>query len=103
MSHHIVPPSTYRKVLFVLMILMTLTIVAAKWEAMDISLSANLLIALGIACCKMLFIMLFFMHVKYSSRLVQVFAGAGFFWFLLLIALFFSDYASRGWHAPIVG
>lgn len=99
-GHHIVTPSLYLRVLLVLMVLMTLTIIAAKWDAMNISPTANLGIALAIAVTKMTFIMLFFMHVKYSSRLAIVFAGAGFFWFVIMIVLTFADYLSRGWHAP---
>jgi cytochrome c oxidase subunit 4 len=37
------------------------------------------------------------MHVKYSSRLTWVFAGAAFVWLLLLIGFTIADYDTRGW------
>jgi len=37
------------------------------------------------------------MHVRYSSRLIWLVAGAGFFWLGIMIALTLSDYLSRGW------
>ena len=46
----------------------------------------NPMIALGIACFKACVVILFFMHVKYSSRLVKMTVGAGFFTFLVLVA-----------------
>jgi cytochrome c oxidase subunit IV len=42
------------------------------------------------------------MHVRYSSSLTWVFVGAGFFWFLILIAFVFADVFSRGWLPPAV-
>lgn len=102
-GHYIVPPSTYRKVLIMLMILMAATIIAAKWEPLDIGIVENLLIALAIAGCKMVFIMTFFMHVKYSSRLVQVFAACGLFWLSIMLVFTFNDYLTRAWNSPYVG
>lgn len=37
------------------------------------------------------------MHLKYSSRLTWVFAGAGFFWLFILFGFTLSDYISRDW------
>lgn len=56
----------------------------------------NLPLALTIAVAKALLVVLFFMHLKDSSRLVHIFAGAGIFWLLLLLTLTLSDYLSRG-------
>jgi len=55
----------------------------------------NTAVALGIAITKAVLVILYFMHVRYSSRLTWVFAGAGFYWFVIFIALIFSDYATR--------
>ena len=41
--------------------------------------------------------MLFFMHVKYSSRLVKLTVVSGFFTFLVLVIMSLSDYISRAW------
>ena len=99
-EHHIVTPKTYLQNLVALMALMMLTIVAAKWQVLHFGQTINLAIALTIAVAKMLCIILVFMHVKFSSRLVMVFASAGFFWFIILMTLTFCDYASRAWHSP---
>ena len=101
-ERHIVPPKTYLKVLCALMILMALTVGVAKSDALDFGHTWNLFIALTIAVAKMTFIILFFMHVKYSSGLTRVFAAAGFMWFIILITLTLSDYLSRGWISPNV-
>ena len=55
----------------------------------------NLAVALAIAITKMLCIMLIFMHVRWSSKLTMVFAGAGAFWFLIMIVYTFADYLTR--------
>ena len=57
----------------------------------------NPVIALGIACFKAVIVILFFMHVKYQSRLIKMTVGAGFFTFIVLITMTLSDYISRAW------
>lgn len=57
----------------------------------------NSVVALAIAFTKMLLIILFFMHVRYSSRLVWVAACVGFFWLGILLVLAMGDYITRGW------
>ena len=46
---------------------------------------------------KAMLVILFFMHVRWSSRLTWVVAMSGFFWLLILFSLGMSDYMSRGW------
>ena len=58
-------------------------------------------IALTIAVAKGLLILLYFMHVKYSARMVWAFAGAGFLWLGILFTLTFSDYLTRNHPAGI--
>lgn len=55
----------------------------------------NVAVALTIAVVKALLVVLFFMHLKHSSHLVQIFAGAGVFWLLILLTFTLSDYLSR--------
>ena len=55
----------------------------------------NLVIALVISFAKMLLIVLFFMHIKGSSRLLHLAAFAGLLWLFLMLALTLADYASR--------
>ncbi len=57
----------------------------------------NAPIAIGIACTKAVFVVLFFMHVKYSSRLVKLTVSAGFFTFLVLVMMSMLDYFTRAW------
>jgi cytochrome c oxidase subunit 4 len=56
----------------------------------------NTLVALVIAFTKMMLVVLYFMHVRYSSRLTWAVVGAGFFWLALLLLLTLSDYVTRG-------
>ena len=55
------------------------------------------IVAVAIAGCQALLVILFFMHVRYGNRVLWLFAGAGFFWLLILLVLAMSDYLSRGW------
>ncbi len=57
----------------------------------------NVVISLTIAVVKMLLIILFFMHARYSERLVWVVAGAGFVWLFILMEFTLSDYLTRGY------
>jgi cytochrome c oxidase subunit 4 len=57
----------------------------------------NNVLMLGIAMAKALLVILFFMHVRWSTRLTWVVVASGFFWLLILFGLTMSDYLSRGW------
>jgi cytochrome c oxidase subunit 4 len=57
----------------------------------------NPIISISIACTKALLVGLFFMHLKGSKSLTQVFAMAGIFWLGVLFTLALTDYFSRGW------
>jgi cytochrome c oxidase subunit IV len=58
----------------------------------------NTIVALCISVAKAALIILFFMQLRYREPLVWIFAGAGFFWLGIMIALALSDYLTRGWH-----
>ncbi len=92
-AHHIVSPAVYGLIFGVLMI-GTLLTVGASMLPLGIF---NAPIAIGIACTKAVFVVLFFMHVKYSSRLVKLTVSAGFFTFLVLVMMTMLDYVSRAW------
>ncbi|MGI4758618.1 MAG: cytochrome C oxidase subunit IV family protein [Janthinobacterium lividum] len=92
-AHHIVSPAVYGMIFGVLMI-GTLATVGASMLPLGIF---NAPIAIGIACTKAVFVVLFFMHVKYSSRLVKLTVSAGFFTFLVLVMMAMLDYVSRAW------
>ncbi len=92
-EHHIVTPMNYLFVYIALIIGTILTVIAA-----DLDMGVfNPIIALGIACTKACIVILFFMHVKYQSRLVKLTVSAGFFTFLVLITMTLTDYMSRAW------
>ncbi|HEY6970543.1 MAG TPA: cytochrome C oxidase subunit IV family protein [Candidatus Angelobacter sp.] len=56
----------------------------------------NPIIALTIACTKATLVILFFMHIYYSSKLTKLTVAAGFFWLLIMISLSLTDYLTRG-------
>jgi cytochrome c oxidase subunit 4 len=92
-EHHIVSPLQYAMVFGTLLAFTAITVGAAF---IDLGIF-NPVVALGIACFKACVVILFFMHVKYSSRLVKMTVGAGFFTFLVLITMTMTDYISRAW------
>jgi cytochrome c oxidase subunit 4 len=57
----------------------------------------NNVLMLGIAMTKALLVILFFMHVRWGTRLTWVVAASGFVWLLILFGLTMTDYLSRGW------
>ena len=56
----------------------------------------NFPVAISIAILKATLVVLFFMHVKYSSRLTKLIVGTSFFFLFILFALTMTDYLSRG-------
>jgi cytochrome c oxidase subunit 4 len=52
---------------------------------------------LAIASIKAMLVILFFMHVRWSTRLTWVVVASGFFWLLIMFGLTMTDYVSRGW------
>jgi cytochrome c oxidase subunit 4 len=95
MSGHISPKSTYYAIFGALMVLTAVTIAVAF-----VHLGAlNFPVALAIAITKATLVILFFMHVKYSSRLVKMICGMAFFFLLIMFGLTMTDYLSRGWFA----
>jgi cytochrome c oxidase subunit 4 len=83
----------YYMVFLALIVGTLLTVAAAK-----VDLGAfNNVVMLAIACTKALLVILFFMHVRWSTRLTWVVAGAGFFWLIILFGITMADYMTRGW------
>jgi len=93
LTQQIISRKTFFLVWLALLFLLAATVIAALFDSGWISLA----IALGIAICKALLIVTFFMHVRVSNRLVVIFATAGFFWLGIMVVLTMSDYISRGW------
>ena len=76
MSVHIVPRKTYFSVFGALLVFTALTVTAANINFGKM----NDVIAMTIAVIKMMLVLLFFMHVRYSSRLIWVIVASMFFW-----------------------
>ncbi|SRR6266704_4091709 len=93
MGPHVVPVRTYLLVFLALLLLTATTTFAAFVDLGPL----NNVIALGIAALKATLVVLFFMHVRYSPRLIPLVVTAGLFWLLILIVLTLTDYAARGW------
>lgn len=72
----------------------TLTVLAAF---QDFPWYFNTIVAMTIAVTKATFVVLYFMHVRYSTRLIWVIMASALFWMVILFALTFSDYNTRGW------
>ena len=90
---HVVPISVYVGVFFVLLIGTALTTAVAyvdlgRW---------NTVVALLIAVVKMLFVVLFFMHVKYNPGLTRIIIIGAFFWLGIMICFSMADELTRYW------
>jgi cytochrome c oxidase subunit IV len=94
MSEHIVPVRIYLMIFFVLLVGTALTVGAAF---IDFPWRFNTIVALTIATIKATFVVLYFMHVRYSARLVWVIIISALFWMGIMFAFTFSDYFTRGW------
>ena len=95
MSVHVVPKKTYVGIWITLMCLTVITALVSfvnlgEWSAV---------VALLIATCKALLVVLIFMHVKYlSQKMTVVVIIAGLFWLGILMALSMTDYGTRALH-----
>jgi cytochrome c oxidase subunit 4 len=89
---HRIPVKHYLAVFAALMALLALTVGAAL---LDLG-RAGLAVAMGIAFIKAIIIALYFMHVKYSTRLTWAFVLGGLVWLGIMFTLTFSDYFTRG-------
>ena len=99
-EHHVVPLATYLKIFGALMVLLVLTLLAyqvdfavllgPRWAPL------NIIIAMAIATAKALLVVLYFMHVKFSSKLTWVFSSASFVFVFIMFLLTMSDYFTRG-------
>jgi cytochrome c oxidase subunit 4 len=92
-QHHVVSPLIYIIIGGSLLVLTGLT-VGASFLELGIF---NPIVALLIACIKAVLVVLFFMHVKYSSKLTKLTVFCGLFTFMALIGMTLMDYFSRAW------
>jgi cytochrome c oxidase subunit 4 len=93
MSGHVVPKKLYILVFTALIVLTGLTTGVAfinlgKW---------NTVAALVIAVCKASLVVLFFMHLRWSSNLLRIVVASSLLWLAILIGLTLSDVFTRDW------
>jgi len=97
MSHppeqtHIDSVGTYVKILLALLVATAVTTAVSR-----VDLGAfSTVVALGIACVKMLLVALFFMHLRHSTKLTRLVVLGGLLWLAILLLLTMTDFATRG-------
>lgn len=94
MSEHIVHPRVYIMIFLALLVGTGVTVMAAFY---DFPGPLNAVVALTIAVVKATLVILYFMHVRYSSKLIALVIGSALFWLAILFALTISDYSTRSW------
>ncbi len=92
--------SSVRQSLFVFLLLMVFTGITIQVAYMDFGV-LNTPLALSIAFAKALLVAVYFMHLRYSPKLMALMAGAALLWLVFMLALTLADYATRtstpGW------
>jgi cytochrome c oxidase subunit IV len=92
-TDHVVSIRLYLAIFATLMLLTAFTV----WVAFIDLGPMNLVVALAVAVTKATLVVLFFMHVKYSSKLTWLVVASGFFFLAIMVALTMADVVSRGW------
>ncbi len=92
-QHHVTPIRLYIGVLVLLGGLTALTVWIAFVDLGQFSTP----VALLIATVKTTAVILYFMHLKYSTKLTWIVVGAAFLWLGVLFSLTLVDYLSRHW------
>ena len=90
---HIVPVGLYFAIWATLMVCTALTVFAAS---IDLGVF-NIVVALLIATVKGTLVVLFFMHLRYSTKLTMVTVVAALFWLFIMFSLTLTDYMTRHW------
>jgi cytochrome c oxidase subunit 4 len=96
-AEHVVPPRVYITIFAALMVLTAVTVWVAFYDLQWL----NVLAAVTIAVFKATLVVLYFMHLRYSSKLTQTIVVAGVVWLIILLAFTFSDYLTRPWDSPL--
>lgn len=91
MSHTVVSPRVYL-VIFAVLLLLTAVTTAVAYVDLGIM---NVVVMLAIAFVKATLVILYFMHVRYASRLTWLVVASGFVWFGILVLFTLSDVLTR--------
>jgi cytochrome c oxidase subunit 4 len=104
-AHHGPTVKMYFAIFFALASLTVATVLAARFDFGPMMGAqwggfVNNIVALGIAVTKASLVVLFFMHVKYESKLVGLAVVASVVWLAFLVLIVLSDYLTRtsDWH-----
>jgi cytochrome c oxidase subunit 4 len=92
-SHHVTSQGTYFAIFAALMVLTALTV----WVAFQDFGAMNVPIAFAIASIKATIVILFFMHVIHSPKLIGVILVGSLVFLVILFGLTFADYLTRHW------
>jgi len=92
MSEHVVPVRIYFTIFTVLLVLTAVTVIVS---GIDLG-RMNTVVALAIAVTKAVLVILFFMHLRYSTKLTWLVVSAGFVWLSILILFTMTDVLTRG-------
>lgn len=99
MSEHIVSKTIY---FLIFAALIVLTVVTYYVALIDFG-RMNDVVALAVAVTKAVLVVLYFMHVRYSTRLTKIVVIAGFFWLAILVVLTLADYFTRSGSSGVGG
>jgi cytochrome c oxidase subunit 4 len=88
--------ATYFVIFIALLVLLFISVGVAYVHSQSASVRTVLtVVGFSIAGIKAILIMLYFMHVKFSSRLTWIFASGSFFFLLIMVWLTLNDYNTR--------
>jgi cytochrome c oxidase subunit IV len=91
MTQHVMPVRTNIVIFAALLVLLVATVGAAYLPLGFMHVP----VAMTIAVVKAALIMLFFMHLLHSHRLMMIVSVASFFWLAIMVALTLNDYLTR--------
>jgi cytochrome c oxidase subunit 4 len=93
MSHVVPTLKLYITIFLALMVGTALTVWVAFFDLGPL----NNVVMLAVAVTKATLVVLYFMHVRWSSKLTWIIAASGFFWLLIMFTFTLADYMTRGW------
>lgn len=93
MSEHSIPTRVYYLIFATLLLLTMITVEVAFYDIGILSFP----VALGIACFKSTLVILYFMHVRYSTGLTGLFVSAGFIFLAIMLLFTLLDLNTRDW------
>jgi cytochrome c oxidase subunit IV len=93
-THHSIDSVKTYALVFITLIILTFVTTGVAY----IDLGAfSVVVALGIACVKMLLVALWFMHVRHSTKLTRVTLVGALVWLGIMLAFTLQDILTRGW------